>query len=861
MQLMQKNFNAGELSPELDARIDLAKYASGAKTMLNGVVHPHGGFTGRPGTVFVAEAKNSALASYLIPFVFSKDQAYIIEIGETTGGDGYARFYMDGWQILTGSPAVPYELVDGVGAVSIPWTADQLEDIRFCQSADILFMTHPDWDDIYMISRTGHTAWSVDPFPVGPQIGRPEDIALAITGSTGTAYRYLVTSVDAETDEESLPSLQEFDITGITQANPGVVSAAGHDFTNGQIVELSGVVGMTEVNGNEYTVANVVAGVSFSIVNTTGFTAYVSGGTVKRIFYASAASALNASNYVTLSWTAVSGAGRYLIYREYAGTYGYLGTTESNTFRDQGLFVPNTEETPPSFRDPFDGTDNVPSIVTFHKERFCGLAPNNGPQKVYFSQAANYYNFNKSFPLRDSDAATYQLLANGQDQVLWAVSLKHLIMGTAAGEWALMADSTVGISPVTPPRLEPQSWWGSEQIAPCVVGNVVLFVRRHGRRLHELVFDYVDDGYKSEDLLVMANHLTAGEDKTLKQLAFAQDPDSILWARRADGVLLGLTYVRAHEVAGWHRHTFSGTVESIAVIPGDGYDQLWQIVNRTIDGSTVRYIERMAPPFISGQKAEEVFCVDSGLTYWAGVDITDISVAVDGTVTVTAAGHGLVDDDTVRISHLPMKEFEEDTDLLGDEINYLFDTVTNVSGDSFDLATEDGSDWAAYVSGGMAGKAITSVSGLDHLEGETVQILADGSPAADQVVASGAITLQEPAARIHVGLGYNVDLETLRPNLEQVEANGQGKAFRMVDAEVRLTKTVGLQIGVDFGNMYDAQFRSPWDPPMRPIEPANMSVRETLGDEYDSEGRLCIRQALPLPISVIGIIPRLEVVE
>jgi hypothetical protein len=859
MQLMQKNFNAGELSPELDARIDLAKYASGAKTMLNGIVHPHGGFTGRSGSVFVAEAKNSALPCYLIPFVFSKDQAYILELGETTGGDGYARFYMDGWQIESGGS--PYELVNGVGSVVIPWTSDQLEDIRICQSADILFLTHPDWDDIYRIARTGHTAWSIDTFPTGPQIGIPQAVAISVTGTTGTMYRYLVTAVDAETDEESLPSIQEFDVTGITQANPGVVSAAGHDFVNGDIVEFEGVLGMTEINGNEYTVANVVAGVSFTCVNTSGFTAYTSGGTVKKIFRASAASALNASNYVTLSWTAVAGAGRYFIYREYAGTYGYLGTSENNSFQDQGLFVPNTEETPPTFRDPFESAGDVPSIITFHKERFCALAPDNGPQKVFFSQAANYYNFNKSFPLRDSDAATYQLLANGQDQILWAVSLKHLIMGTAAGEWALMADSTVGISPVTPPRLEPQSWWGSEQIAPCVVGNVVLFVRRHGRRLHELVFDYVDDGYKSEDLLVMANHLTAGSDETLKQLAFAQDPDSIVWARRDDGVLLGLTYVRAHEVAGWHRHDFSGTVESIAVIPGDGYDQLWMVVNRTIDGSAVRYIERLAPTFKRGDKAEDAFCVDSGATYWAGVAITDISVAVDGTVTVTAAGHGLVDDDDVRISHLPMKEFEEDTDLLGDEINYLFDTVTNVAGDSFDLVDSDGSDWPAYVSGGYAAKAITAVSGLDHLEGETVEILADGSPAADQVVTGGSITLQEPAAKIHVGLGYNVDLETMRPNLEQVEANGQGFSYRMIDAKVKLSNTVGIQIGTSFGDMYDVQFRSPWDPPMRPIEPESIDITDTLGDSYDSEGRLCIRQALPLPISVIGIIPRWEVVE
>lgn len=860
MDLMQKNFNAGELSPELDARVDLAKYANGLKTLLNGVVHPHGGATSRSGTVFVAESANSDLPVALIPFEFSKDQAYIIEVGETAGGDGYARFYMSGWQILDGGS--PYELVNGVGGVVIPWTSDQLDKIRYCQSADILFLTHPDWGDVYRLARTGHTAWTIDEYPVGPQIGQVDGIAITVNGTTGTPYRYQVTAVDAETDEEGIPHLHVLDVTVVTNANPGVVTAPGHNLVNGDHVGFENCEGMTELNGNEYTVANV-SGDTFELsgTNTTAWGAYTGGGEIHHIYYASAAAVLSSTNYVELTWDPVAGAGRYLVYREYAGTYGYLGSATTERFRDEGLFVPNTEETPPIFRDPFENAGDVPSIVTFHKERFTGLAPLNGPQKVFFSQGANYYNFNKSFPLRDTDAATYQLLANGQDQILWAVSLKHLVMGTAAGEWALIADSQVGISPVSPPRLEPQSWWGSEEVDPCVVGNVILFVRRHGKRLHELVFDYVDDGYKSEDLLVMSEHLTAGAGKALAQLRFAQDPDSIVWARREDGILLGLTYVRAHEVSGWHRHDFGGDVESIAVIPADGYDELWMVIRRYIDGSYVRYIERLHPTFKRGEAVEDAFCVDSGATYWAGVDISGIAVAGDGTVTVTAAGHGLIAGDTVRITDLPMKEFDSDVDFLGDEINYLFDTVTNVVGDAFDLANEDGSDWPAYVSGGVAAKAITTVTGLDHLEGETVQVLADGSPAADQVVSGGSITLQEPSAKIHAGLGYNFDLETMRPVLEQVEASGQAKSLRLVDVEVRVSNTVGIQIGVSFDEMRDEMFRSPWDPPMRPIEPQSISVESVLLDEYQSDGRVCLRQNLPLPCSVIGIIPRVEVID
>ena len=862
MEILHKNFNAGELSPELDSRVDLAKYANGLKTLLNGVVHPHGGASGRSGTVYVATAGYSANPVALLPFVFSTTQAYVLELGEDASGNGYVRFYMDGWQILSGASA--YELKNGVGGVSIPWTSDQFDAIRYCQSADILFLTHPDWDAVYEIARTGHTNWTVSPMDIGPSIGSPDNLALSVTGSTGTNYRYMVTAVDAETDEESTVEMHDFNVTAVTQANPAVVTAPGHNYVAGQVVTFDSVGGMTELNGNEYTVASP-SGDTFQLsgINSTAYGAYTSGGKVERVYRASAAATLSSSNYVEITWDAIPGASRYLVYREYAGTYGYLGSTTTERFRDEGLFIPNTEETPPIYRDPFDGTDNVPSLVTFHKERFTGLAPNNGPQKVYFSQAANYYNFNKSFPLRDDDAATFNLLANGQDQILWAVSLKNLVMGTAAGEWALVADSQVGISPVSPPELEPQSYWGAEAVPPAIIGNVIVFVRKHGRRLHELVFDYVNDGYKSEDLLVMSEHLTSGPNKTIKQLAWSQDPDSILWCRRADGILLGMTYIRAHEVAGWHRHDFGGEVESIAAIPADGYDELWMVIKRTIDGSDVRYIERLKPTFKRGDVAEDAFCVDCGATYWEGVDITDMAVAVDGTVTVNAAGHGLSDGDTVRISHLPEKEYDTDDDLIGDEINYLFDTVTNVAGDDFDLVTADGSDWPTYAStdGGTAAKCITTVTGLSHLEGETVQILADGSPAANQVVDSGQITLQEAAAKIHVGLPYNVDIETMRPVLEQVEASGQGKKLRIVNLEVRVSNTIGLKLGVSFGQMWPVMFRSPQDPPARPIEPKSMVISDHIMDAYQSDGRICIRQDLPLPISIIGIVPDLEVVE
>ena len=97
LSTIQTNFTAGELSPLLYARTDLAKYANGAKTLLNAIVQPHGGVTRRPGTRFVATVKDSSKPVRLAPFQFSTEQAYVLEFG-----DRYLRFFRNEGTISAG---------------------------------------------------------------------------------------------------------------------------------------------------------------------------------------------------------------------------------------------------------------------------------------------------------------------------------------------------------------------------------------------------------------------------------------------------------------------------------------------------------------------------------------------------------------------------------------------------------------------------------------------------------------------------------------------------------------------------------------------------------------------------------------
>ena len=218
------NFTGGELSPRLDGRTDLTKYTSGCSTLENLVVYPHGSAARRPGSTFIAEVADSDNKTRLIPFEFSTTQTYMLEFsnlkmrvykdsGSVLEGDktisaitkanpavvtATSHGYSNGDEVLISSVGGMTEVngkrflvadkttntfelqdKDGVdinsssfttytsGGVSnkvfelaTPYTTAQLFDIKFAQSADVMYITHPE-HEVEKLSRTGHTAWTL----------------------------------------------------------------------------------------------------------------------------------------------------------------------------------------------------------------------------------------------------------------------------------------------------------------------------------------------------------------------------------------------------------------------------------------------------------------------------------------------------------------------------------------------------------------------------------------------------------------------------------------------------------------------------------------------------------------------------
>lgn len=195
----QPSFTAGELSPALGARVDLAKYGSGLRTAINLFIHPHGGASNRAGTEFISEVKNSAHIARKIPFEFSTDQTYRLEFGHL-----HFRVIRDGGHILSGG--------GGIYEVATPYAHTDIDAIVYLQDGDIMYLCHPDYP-VHKISRLADDNWTITQVtfaptivaPIAPTIVKPGDTS-SETGYKPTTYSYKVSAVSADTGEESLPS-------------------------------------------------------------------------------------------------------------------------------------------------------------------------------------------------------------------------------------------------------------------------------------------------------------------------------------------------------------------------------------------------------------------------------------------------------------------------------------------------------------------------------------------------------------------------------------------------------------------------------------------------------------------------------
>lgn len=315
-----------------------------------------------------------------------------------------------------------------------------------------------------------------------------------------------------------------------------------------------------------------------------------------------------------VAWAAVSGAARYIVYRDDNGIFGYVGGTTGLSFDDENI-TPDLSDTPQTGRNPFNAAGDYPRCVTFIEQRLAFASTQNDPQAVWLSQSANYENFGVSSPAKASDAVTFRIRARQVNEIRSMISVRGLLLLTSGSEWIVTGGSTADAISPSAIKLDNQGYRGAARVQPIVVGNTVLFAQRLGGVVRDFSYDYTQDSYVGKDLTILARHLFKGRE--ISAWDYAQAPDSVVWVVLDDGALVSLTYMKEQDVWAWTRHE-SGPgndafFEDVTVIEENGEDVPYFIVRRTINGQSKRYIERLHSRAF--EDVQDAFFVDCGLTY------------------------------------------------------------------------------------------------------------------------------------------------------------------------------------------------------------------------------------------------------
>ena len=806
----QTNFTAGELTPKLAGQIDFKKYGNGVELMENMTVFPQGGASRRYGSRFVAEVKDSSKITRLIPFEFNIEQSYILEFG-----NNYIRFFKDNGQI----------------------------------------------------TETAKT------------------------------------------------------ITAITKANPAVVTSNSHGYSNGDHVWISGVVGMTRVNGRRFTVASSSTN-TFALTgeNSTNYDAYSSGGTASKVFeitttfteamlydlqftqsadvmyivqeslpprklsrtghttWTLADVAFSNGPYLdanitttTLTPSSASTGSRNITASAVTGINDGQGWLASDVGREismnsgKATITARTNSTvavatvTKAFTNAnaitdwqlgaWSGTTGYPRTVSFFEQRLVFGGSTYYPQTIWASQSGLYEDFDAG----DGSAADgfiYTIAANKVNVIRWLAPARDLIVGTAGGEFKVGKPAGEPLQPDNV-QITQQTTYGGYTTQPIQIGNSILFLQRQRKKIREFSYRFEDDAYTAPDMTLLADHITG---TGIVDVDYAQEPSSIYWAVRDDGTLLALTYQREEDVVAWSRNilggsyklTFNGATgvtdylndanfNGFITITAHGLSTGDEVVYSAGGGTKVAGLQDGETYFVYKKDADKL---ELASTYKQAIDRTILQLA-DG----VGASHTLTAKAQVKSVSSISEASENQTWVItrrkinGNIVQYIeyLDPTLNMD-----------STLSALVNDG-----ITVVTGLNHLEGENVQVLVGDAVFPNQTVTGGSITVTLPSKAsfksIEIGLGYTSKIKTLRVEAGSQAGTAQGRKKRYNEVMVRLLKTVGIKINGD-----QLPFRTS-------STPMGQNIAEFTGDKrvinlgWDRDGQIEILQEQPLPMTVLGI--------
>ena len=670
-----RSFAGGEITPELAGRLDLVKYQTGLALCRNFVTLPHGPAARRPGTEFIAQVKDSTRKVRLIPFTFSADQTAVLEIGHeyirvhinggallevnqtitliaanvvTVTAHGYVAgdwIYIGGaFYIVTAATTDTFTVTDLAGntgapagaiaarvvTIATPYQEEDLFDIHYAQSADVVTLTHPSYST-RELSRLSAVSWALTEVSFEPPAAVPTAVTATPTVAVATNLtqaKYVVTAVADD---------------GVTETLPSAPAAATNNLT---LAGNFNTISWTAVNGysryNVYKLRGGVYGYIGQVTPTGGASAAIATATpyqdigffkYGRVRVTTTTShGLASGDSVFIDGTGYFD-GVFTVIRESSTVFTYakvtafsFEVTTGNTYVptlslvDDNVQADTTQSPPENIVSLNKGIGDYPSTTVYHEQRRWFAGTQAQPQALWATRTGTDDNLTSSIPSRDADAMQLRVASSQYNQIRHLVALSDLIALTAGGEFRIFADGAPAITP-TSVSVKPQGYSGANNVQPVVTAGTVMYVQAQGSRIRELSYSWEASSYRTTDASIMAPHRFNYH--TITDLAFSRTPDPILWAVRDDGLLLGMTYVPDQQVYGWHAHDTDGQFESVTVVPEGNEDVLYAIVKREIGTRSVRYLERLGTRYFS--KLAYANFVDCGASFTTEQDLTDVT--------------------------------------------------------------------------------------------------------------------------------------------------------------------------------------------------------------------------------------------
>jgi hypothetical protein len=264
----------------------------------------------------------------------------------------------------------------------------------------------------------------------------------------------------------------------------------------------------------------------------------------------------------SVSWSAVSGASLYNVYKLQGGLYGYIGQTSGTSIVDDNI-SPDLSKTPPTYDDAFTGSGNYPGAVSYFEQRRTFAGTVNKPQNIWMTRSGTESNMSYSLPVRDDDRISFRVNAREANSIRHIVPLTQLVILTSSAEWRVTSLNSDAITPSTI-SVRPQSYIGASNVQPAIVNNTLIYCAARGGHVREMAYNWQANGFLTGDLSLRAPHLF--DNFTIADMTFSKAPQPIVWFVSTSGKLLGLTYVPEQQIGAWHQHDTDGVFESCTVL-------------------------------------------------------------------------------------------------------------------------------------------------------------------------------------------------------------------------------------------------------------------------------------------------------